>query len=66
MNNKKRGYSLVSFAVLGLMYNIYYFAMRNTAGVLNNLDKIVCLFTSTIFIIIIIYNIIKRVKTKGR
>lgn len=66
MKNKKIENSFLSFAVLGLMYDIYYFAMRNTAGVLNTLDKIVCGFTAIIFVLIIIFNIIKYTQTKDR
>ncbi|OLS02925.1 hypothetical protein [Tissierella creatinophila] len=55
---------LLNFSILGLMYTLYYFAMRNTAGVLNTFDKLICLLIGTIFIIIIIYNIIIFIKDK--
>lgn len=51
-------------AILVLIYTIYYLSKKNTLGVITTLDKQVCYSVGLFCIIIIICNVIIRVKRK--
>lgn len=57
---KKRGipYGILTFAILWLIYDVYYWNMRNTAGVLRNIDIIICMASGLICIVVIVLIII--------
>ncbi len=44
---------LFTIAIFIEIYNIYYFCMRKTAGILTYLDKMLCIIVGIICIIII-------------
>ena len=64
MKKKTIQYSLLSFAIFWLMYDVYYWSMRSTAGVLQSSDKLICLLSGFICNVIIVSVIFK--KHKGR
>ena len=55
-------YGLLTFAILWLMYDVYYWSMRSSAGVLRNTDIIVCIASGLISIALIIFVVIKQIK----
>ena len=66
MKKDKFSIWIFNFSILGLIYNLYYFAMKHAVGGLMTSDKLICLFSSTAFILIILYNIITFIKTSRR
>lgn len=66
INMKKNSliYGFLSFAILGLIYDVYYWSMRNSIGVLRNIDKVICLTSGFLCIIIILLSIIKLIKNR--
>lgn len=65
---KKKGvpYGLLAFAILWLMYDVYYWSMRSSAGVLRNTDILVCIASGFICIALIIFAIVKQIKKKHK
>ena len=66
MKKERRYYGLLSLALLWLMLDVYYWAMRSTAGVLRNVDKLICIATGVLCVGIIIFVIAKRVTRKNQ
>lgn len=56
---------LISFSVFMMLNSLYYWAMRNTAGVLRNIDKAVCIGTDIFCGLIFIWAVVTWIR-KGR
>lgn len=56
--------NMFPFSISFLLWTIYYLAKKNTLSVITTLDKQVCYSVGLICIIIIIYNVIIKVKRK--
>ena len=65
---KKKGipYGLLPFAALWLLYDVYYWAMRSGAGVLKNVDIIICIVSGVICVITIALIIISLIRKKHK
>lgn len=62
MKKKNIYWGLLTFSVLNLIYNIYYWGMRYSGGCLRNIDKIICIVGTTISLIIALISVIKLIK----
>lgn len=65
---KKKGipYGLLTFATLWLLYDVYYWSMRSSAGMLRNIDVIICITSGLICIFVILLIIIKNIKKRRK
>ena len=50
---KKAYYGLLTFAIMSLSYDLYYWKMRSAVGVLRGEDKFLCLSSGSICVLII-------------
>ena len=68
MNMKREWISdgLWKFAAICLMYDVYYWSMRNTAGALRTVDVTVCLAIGIPCVLIIICSIVKKAKSRRK
>lgn len=57
-------YGFLTFALSSLVYDVYYWSMRDSAGVLRNIDKVICLISGFLCIVIILFIIIRIFKNK--
>ena len=65
MKTKGTKRMLLSLASFVLMWDVYYWLMRSTAGVLRSSDKLICLLSGFISLVAILYVVIKKYeKTK--
>lgn len=55
---------LLSLASFVLMWDVYYWLMRSTAGVLRSSDKLICLLSGFISLVAILYVVIKKYEKK--
>lgn len=55
-------YGLLTFAIMSLSYDLYYWKMRSAVGVLRGEDKFLCLSSGSICILIIVFVVIKNIK----
>ena len=46
---KKASYGLLTFAIMSLSYDLYYWKMRSAVGVLRGEDKFLCLSSGSIW-----------------
>ncbi len=58
---KKAYYGLLTFAIMSLSYDLYYWNMRSAVGVLRAEDKVLCLSSGGICVLIIVFVITKLV-----
>ena len=56
---KKAYYGLLTFSIMSLSYDLYYWKMRSAVGALRTVDKVLCLSSGGICILIIMYIVIK-------
>lgn len=49
---KKAYYGLLTFAIMSLSYDLYYWKMRSAVGVLRGEDKFLCLSSGSICVLI--------------
>lgn len=56
---KKAYYGLLTFAIMSLSYDLYYWKMRSAVGVLRGEDKFLCLSSGSICVLIIVFVVIK-------
>lgn len=59
---KKAYYGLLTFAIMSLSYDLYYWKMRSAVGVLREEDKFLCLSSGSICVLIIVFVVIKNIK----
>ena len=59
---KKAYYGLLTFAIMSLSYDLYYWKMRSVVGVLRGEDKFLCLSSGNICVLIIVFVVIKNIK----
>lgn len=59
---KKTYYGLLTFAIMSLSYDLYYWAMRNAVGGLRTIDKILCLSSGSICAVIILVVVFKIIR----
>lgn len=52
---KKAYYGLLTFAIMSLSYDLYYWNMRSAVGVLRAEDKVLCLSSGGICVLIIVF-----------
>lgn len=52
---KKAYYGLLTFAIMSLSYDLYYWKMRSAVGVLRGEDKFLCLSSGSICVLIIVF-----------
>lgn len=57
---------LFSFSILALIWSIYYLAMHITGGILTITDTVVCGAVIIACISIIIWNVVRWIKTKQK
>lgn len=55
---KKAYYGLLTFAIMSLSYDLYYWKMRSAVGVLRGEDKFLCLSSGSICVLIIVFVVI--------
>ena len=55
---------LFSFSILALIWSIYYLAMHITGGILTMTDSVVCGTVIIVCISIIIWNVVRMIKTR--
>ena len=55
-------YGLLTFAIMSLSYDLYYWKMRSAVGVLRGEDKFLCLSSGSICVLIIVFVVIKNIK----
>ena len=55
-----------SFSILALIWSIYYLAMHITGGILTMTDTIVCDTVIVFCVAIIIWNVVRLIKTRYR
>ena len=55
-------YGLLTFAIMSLSYDLYYWKMRSAVGVLRGEDKFLCLSSESICVLIIVFVVIKNIK----
>lgn len=65
---KKKGipYGLLAFATLWLLYDVYYWSMRSSAGVLRNIDVIICITSGLICVFVIFFIIFKKIRKRHK
>lgn len=65
---KKKGIKrmLLSFALFSLMWDVYYWLMRSTAGVLRSSDRLICLLSGFISLVVILYSVHKNTKRRNK
>lgn len=61
---KKAYYGLLTFAIMSLSYDLYYWKMRSAVGVLRGEDKFLCLSSGSICVLIIVFVVIKNVRKR--
>ena len=59
---KKAYYGLLTFAIMSISYDLYYWKMRSAVGVLRGEDKFLCLSSGSICVLIIVFVVIKNIK----
>ena len=61
---KKAYYGLLTFAIMSLSYDLYYWNMRSAVGVLRAEDKALCLSSGIVCVLMIAFVIIKSIKNR--
>ena len=61
---KKAYYGLLTFAIMSLSYDLYYWNMSSAVGVLRAEDQVLCLSSVGICVLIIVFVVIKSIKNK--
>lgn len=61
---KKAYYGLLTFSIMSLSYDLYYWKMRSAVGALRTVDKVLCLSSGSICVLIIMYIVIKSIKVQ--
>lgn len=61
---KKAYYGLLTFAIMCLSYDLYYWNMRSAVGVLRAEDKALCLSSGIVCVLMIAFVIIKSTKNR--
>ena len=61
---KKAYYGLLTFAIMSLFYDLYYWNMRSAVGVLRAEDKALCLSSGIVCVLMIAFVIIKSIKNR--
>ena len=59
---KKAYYGLLTFAIMSLSYDLYYWNTRSAVGVLRAEDKALCLSSGIVCVLMIAFVIIKSIK----
>lgn len=61
---KKAYDGLLTFAIMSLSYDLYYWNMRSAVGVLRAEDKALCLSSGIVCVLMIAFVIIKSIKNR--
>ena len=61
---KKAYYGLLTFSIMSLSYDLYYWNMRSAVGVLRAEDKALCLSSGIVCVLMIAFVIIKSIKNR--
>ena len=62
MDHTKIHFDFLIFSIMSLSYDLYYWKMRSAVGALRTVDKVLCLSSGSICVLIIMYIVIKSIK----